>query len=158
MQIVSNTTPFIALASVDLLGLLPAIYSSIIVPEAVLEELRVGGPIKVPDISKYDWINIVPNNIGPIDQYLFQLDYGERQAIIHSLEIDADLVLLDDAKARNIAEYFGIKVKGTLGVLVEAKKQNKITSFRNTALSMRKKNIRFSLKLINAISESLREK
>jgi len=59
---------------------------------------------------------------------LYQLDYGERNVILNALKLKADLVLIDDRIARNIAEYMGLNVKGTLGVLVDAKRKGLITS------------------------------
>ncbi len=122
MKVICNTTPFISLASIESLPLLKNIYKSVIVPEAVIEEIDKGGPVKVPDLSSCDWVKIVPNVTTSEDRLLYQLDYGERQVVLNALKLKMDLVLLDDRVARNIAEYLGLTVKGTLGVLVEAKR------------------------------------
>ena len=45
------------------------------------------------------------------------LGTGEREAIVLSLELHADLLLMDDKKARRIAKEHGIRVAGTLGML-----------------------------------------
>jgi predicted nucleic acid-binding protein len=157
MKVICNTTPFIALASVDQVQLLKEVYNSVFVPAAVIDELRQGGPIPVPDVHDYAWIKVVPNIEDISNRMLFQLDFGERQVVIRALRDDADLVLIDDRLARNIAEYLGLKVKGTLGVLVEAKRRGLIGSFRNLSLRMRKEGIYYSQRLIEEIARELGE-
>ena len=157
MKVICNTTPFIALSSIDQIGLLKEVYSSIIVPRAVIEEINEGGKINVPDLTAFDWIEVIPNVTNVENRLLFQLDYGEQQVVLNALKLKPDLVLIDDKTARNIAEYLGINVKGTLGVLVEAKRKGLISSFKEPALKMKEYGIRFSEQLINEISSSLEE-
>jgi len=157
MKVICNTTPFIALASIDRIGLLKDIYSSVITPKAVIEEVSAGGAIRVQNLASLDWIEVVPNIVTVENRILFQLDYGERQVVLNALELKADLVLIDDRSARNIAEYIGLQVKGTLGVLVEAKRKGLILSFREAALKMKEQGIRFSEELIYEIASNLNE-
>ncbi|GAK57320.1 hypothetical protein U27_04285 [Candidatus Vecturithrix granuli] len=157
MQVICNTTPFIALAAVNEIRLLQQIYTSVIVPEAVVEELKVGGAIQTPNLTELEWIRIVPNVTTVEDRLLFQLDYGERHVILNALQLKADLVLIDDRVARNIAEYLGIQVKGTLGVLIEAKRQGFIGSFRQIAFAMQAQGIRFSSRLIEELAKAINE-
>lgn len=157
MKVICNTTPFIALSSIDQIGLLKEIYSSLITPRAVIEEVSAGGAICVPDLASLDWIEVVPNVSTVENRKLFQLDYGERQVVLNALELKANLVLIDDRTARNIAEYLGLQVKGTLGILVEAKRKGLILSFKEAALKMKEQGIHFSEQLINEISLNLKE-
>lgn len=48
---------------------------------------------------------------------LFELDRGEKQTILLAREFKADRVIVDERIGRNIAEYLGLAVTGTLGVL-----------------------------------------
>ncbi len=59
-----------------------------------------------------------------------QIDEGESEAIVLALEIGADLVLLDDYEAREKARVLGLKVVGTIGVLLKAKKRGLIKSLK----------------------------
>ena len=77
--------------------------------------------------------------------------------VLNALELNADLVLIDDRVARNIAEHLGLRVKGTLGVLVSAKRKGLITSFIDMALEMKENGIYFSEKLIYDISSAIGE-
>jgi len=51
-MVFSNTTPFIALASIDRLSLLPELFDQIYVAEAVIDECAEGGRILVPDLIR----------------------------------------------------------------------------------------------------------
>jgi len=51
------------------------------------------------------------------------LDKGEAETIALSIEISADLLLMDEKLGRKIAEEKGIKISGTIGVLLKAKKK-----------------------------------
>jgi predicted nucleic acid-binding protein len=56
-------------------------------------------------------------------QALPELDPGEREAIQLALEAHADLLLMDDKLGVRLARRRGLKVIGTLGVLVQGAKQ-----------------------------------
>jgi len=54
------------------------------------------------------------------------LDAGESEAIVLSLDIEADVLLMDEALGRRIATKRGITLSGTLGTLLIAKEENLI--------------------------------
>lgn len=56
------------------------------------------------------------------------VDLGEAETVALSLEVEADLVLLDEKEGRHAAERLGLKVIGTVGILLEAKAAGAITS------------------------------
>jgi predicted nucleic acid-binding protein len=158
MRVICNTTPLIALSSVGKSNLLKEVFSTVTLPKAVVDEIEVGGKIDVPDLRDTKWIQIAPNIETIENRLLYQLDYGERQVVLNALKLNADLLIIDDRVARNIAEHLALHVKGTLGVLVIAKQKGLITSFRDLALKMRDNGIYFSKKLIYEISYSIGEK
>ena len=53
------------------------------------------------------------------------------EAIVLALEESADLILLDDYEARRVARSFGLKVTGTIGILIRAKHEGKIESLKD---------------------------
>lgn len=59
-----------------------------------------------------------------------ELDAGEAEAIACALEINADLLLLDERRARETAQRLGLKFIGILGVLTEAKRRQLIPRIR----------------------------
>ncbi len=77
--------------------------------------------------------------------HLLELDLGEKATILAAQEHQADLVLIDEKLGRNVAEYLGLRVTGTLGVLLKAKREGLIPSFVQAANSMRQRGIFFNL-------------
>ncbi len=74
---------------------------------------------------------IVIADAGPIISLaLIIMDYGESESLILYKETQADFILIDDKKARNIAENFGASCIGTLGLLAVAKNKNLIAELR----------------------------
>ena len=60
------------------------------------------------------------------------LGRGEAEAIKLAQQIDADLLLTDDRKARTAATDLGIKCSGVLGLIVRAKQLGRLSSVRDT--------------------------
>ena len=54
------------------------------------------------------------------------LDSGESAAIVLTDEQQADLLLMDEVKGRNIARQMGIRIMGTIGVLMIALEKGKM--------------------------------
>lgn len=112
------------------LDLLPAIYGQLFIAGAVIHECAAGGPIPVPDFKTLPWIRIKDAPSTP-DPRFFALDAGERDTLSLALAGKADLVLIDERLGRNLAEYHGLRVVGTLGTLLKAKQGGLIASFPN---------------------------
>jgi predicted nucleic acid-binding protein len=51
---------------------------------------------------------------------LARLEAGEQEAIVLAQELPADIVLIDDGKARDLAMARGLRAMGTIGVLEQA--------------------------------------
>lgn len=94
----------------------------------MIRECEVGGPIQVPRLRSLPWIRVVPQPAIP-DSRFFMLDAGERDTIAAALESHAELVLLDERLGRNLAECHGLRVVGTLGTLLKARKSGLIPAF-----------------------------
>ena len=94
MIIFSNTTPFIALASIGQLDLMPKLFGKIHVASAVIEECAEAGRILVPNLRNLEWIipvNDIQANRLPI---LFELDRGEKQTTELALARKAEKVIM----------------------------------------------------------------
>jgi predicted nucleic acid-binding protein len=126
MAVVSDTSPLCYLVLIDLINLLPELYGKVIIPPAVLNELFVPQAPEAVQIwiaQPPVWIE-VKSIENPPDVELTQLDLGELEAIALAEHIGADLIILDDRDARQLAMARGLNVIGLLGVLGVAAQQN----------------------------------
>lgn len=157
MIVISNTTPFISLCSVDLLHLLPSIFGEVLVAPSVADECREGGRIFVPDLASLPWVKVQPVENEMRLPALFELDRGERDTLLLAAMQAKALVIMDEKLGRNMAEYMGLQVTGTLGVLAKARFQGLIPSFSQAASQMREQGIYFHEGLVNRIATRLGE-
>lgn len=135
MPIVSNTSPILNLAIVNQLELLHRQFGEILIPSAVLDELKVGeerpGSQAIREAISSGWIKTQAVNNEPLAQLLKQtLDRGESEAIALAVELNADWTLLDEREGRKVAKSLGLKVTGVLGVLLRAKQAGELESLQ----------------------------
>ena len=149
--------PFIALASIDRLDLLGHILGEISVAEAVVEECARCGPIPVPCLRSLPWVKVYPDLPPGDGSLVLDLGRGEQQTILLARYHGAELVVIDERRARNLAEYLGLRVTGTLGLLAKAKVSGLIPSFRAAAAAMRDQGLYFSRGLIERLGCQLGE-
>lgn len=157
MIVYSNTTPFIALASIGRLELLPKIFGMIHVADAVIGECAEGGRVLVPDLRQLDWIRPIADVNDASLTVLFELDRGEKQTILLALNNKAGKVIIDEQIGRRTAEYLGLNVTGTLGVLAKAKALGLIDSFKDAAFAMQQQGIYYNTPLIHRLAQHLGE-
>lgn len=152
LKVVSNTTPIISLLKLLRLDILEKLYSEISIPNAVFQEIEVGKNKKYyQDLSKINWINIVEIQDKQAVKYFLDLDSGEAEAIVLATEINADLIIMDEKLGRFHAKHADLKVTGTIGVLIKAKKQGLISELRPVLYELTNKGIWISEKLIKEI-------
>lgn len=122
MQVVSNTSPIIALDYLKELHLLRELFGVTLIPPAVAREIT--------GRSFPSWIQ-VRNLSQPVSPVILSasLGAGEREALTLALELEAD-ILLDDKAARRIASRLRRPVLGTLGLLLRAKEKGLIPAIR----------------------------
>ncbi len=131
-EVVSNASPLIHLAKIGQLNLLHEFFGEIAIPRAVYKECIIEGEKRqeIAIIKNANWLhvcNVSDKNLVTVLQS--ELDNGESEAIALALEKSADLILLDDAEAREKARLYHLKITGTLGILLRAKKEDKLQSF-----------------------------
>jgi predicted nucleic acid-binding protein len=121
--VVADTSPLNYLLRIGCERLLPELYGKVFIPPAVLRELRDPGTPEIVRAFLYrapEWI-VLAGAMQPIaDRVLAELDPGEREAIQLALEKSADLVLMDERTGVRVARERGLRVTGTLGVLLQA--------------------------------------
>ena len=133
MIVVSNTTPILSLFKIGKLNLLQSLFGQVTVPMAVYDEIVVAGKGKQghDEIEKADYILIKEiGNVFAARLLRSQLDRGEAEAIVLAGELGANLLLLDEKKARRIAQASAQSVIGTLGILQTAKDRGLIPDIK----------------------------
>jgi uncharacterized protein len=134
--IVSDTSPITNLAAIGQLDLLRQLYSRVIIPQAVYNEMVgvdkvVPGAVEVQQLSWIQTIAVVNSQqVTEIQENQNNIDLGEAEAIILSKELKADLLLMDERRGRTVATSYGLNVTGLLGVLLQAKKQGLIPAIK----------------------------
>ena len=76
-----------------------------------------------------------------------QIDKGESSAIALALETPDSIIILDDYKARKIAQQLGIIHTGTIGVIIKAKLKGIIPSIKPLLEKIKKTNFRLSAEI-----------
>ena len=133
MVIVSNTSPLMNLAVIGRLDLIERLYNSVNIPEAVADELAAALPDQFSEqvIKKISWLTVRSvMNRQMTESLLLDLDAGEAEAIALSTELKAGLLLLDERRGRNIAQRFGLKFIGLMGMLIEAKRKGHVPAVK----------------------------
>ena len=132
-SVIANSTPLIALAKINELNHLKEIYSQIMIPKAVYDEVAILGKGKKGsiEITKAKWIKVKEVRDEKLKKLLqIELGRGEAEVIALAYEVNADLVIIDENRGRGIAKMFGLKVTGTIGTIIEAKKRGLLNNVR----------------------------
>lgn len=121
--VISDTSPLRYLVLIGQADLLPALYTEVLIPEAVADELNQ--PATPDSVRRWIahrpcWLQVVPLTVRPASVSLPDLDAGEHDAILLALDLKADLVLMDEREGVEEARRLGLTVTGTLGVLDRA--------------------------------------
>lgn len=148
--VISDSGPIFSLAIVDKLELLDSLFDEIYIPKAVWEEVtRDNTTEHYQKIVEYFQDRI--KEISGENKLTFVMDYGESEAVILYNEVNADFLLIDDKKARDIAENFGMSCIGTIGILSIAREKRMVDGLRPIFQSFLKNKRFYSLKLLNMI-------
>jgi len=128
MIVVSDTTPLISLLKLDLLDILQKMYSEVALPEAVYDELVTNAAFQKEAQAIRDCAFLRKEAVRNcfavrVLEAEMLLDRGESEALVLAEDLQADLLLVDERRARTIAKQLGIPIAGTLGVLLEAKRR-----------------------------------
>ena len=141
MAVVSNTSPILAISAIDHLNLLQKQFNEVLIPEAVLAELKTEtdfrGTKAIREALQDGWLKVQRiQNIRLAQALAMELDYGEAEAIALALETQSPIILLDEHDGRVKARALGLRPIGVLGVLLRAKREGHIDSLKATIESL----------------------
>ncbi len=156
MIVVADTTPIRYLVAIKSQHLLRALYGRVLIPPGVAAELsHASAPAVVRAWMSHrpEWVEIR----RPRRQFEpeMDLDAGEREAIALAQEVGADLLLLDEWDGRAEAARMGLRVAGTLRVLVDGASLG-LTDLEASFDLLRGTNFRVSSKLLDSLLEEFR--
>ena len=144
-----NTSPLLYLHQVGQLEILPQLYSQIIAPTAVEQELAVGkaSSIDVPELSHLDWLQIRAVSPAAVPNVI-DLGRGEAEVIASGLDSPDSLLILDDQLGRKIAKFYQLRYTGTLGVLIKAKHSGHLKAISPVITNLKNKGMWLSEEII----------
>jgi predicted nucleic acid-binding protein len=130
--LVVNASPLIFLAGSSRLDLLARAGGRIEVPKAVAEEIRRFGPRNraAEALDRMPWLQVVEDALVPPSVMAWDLGPGESAVLARAIAHPVAAVVLDDLEARLCARAHGLEVRGTLGLVVEARRRGDIPSAR----------------------------
>ncbi len=143
--IISDTSCLILLEKLELLDVLQKLFGEITITEEIARDFRSDLPgfisIAAPLNRNYQMI---------LEGFL---DSGEASAIALAIENQGSLLILDDQKARKEAKRLGLKLTGTIGVLILAINRGFISSSDNLIEKIKQSDFRIAEKYLQTIIE-----
>lgn len=128
-KIVLNASPLILLCNSQLSFVLPALFSEIVVPEAVWQEIVNSSHLDqaaqmLPELAwlKQEVITPVPDIVR------WDLGLGETEVLSFAVQHSSYTPVLDDMLAKKCAQSLGIQTMGTGTILILAKERGLIES------------------------------
>lgn len=152
---VVNSSPIIALAKVGQIHLFSDLFDDIIIPGGVAEEIEQGPEDDPAKIWLRDYGLKWVQNVAQINPIIMAWDLGCGESEVISMAYDNSHygVILDDRAARNCAYSMGMKVCGTIGILLFAKRYKKIKRVSNILNELCRVGFRISPKLFKIALE-----
>lgn len=158
MLVISDTSAITNLISIKQAKLLHQLFGTIVIPQAVHEELSDYERQK-EYLDQVAWL--VVKEISATERLVnlqLSLDAGEAEAIILAQQTNADLLIIDEKKGRKIAEEAGLKIIGLVGILVLSKRKSLIKKLKPVLDQLiTKANFRISKSLYNRIMVEVKE-
>jgi uncharacterized protein len=137
LLVVCDSSPLIYLARLGRLEFLPHFHEAVLIPPAVWDEVAVGGANwpegqQLREAVSKGWLRVEkPQGRLHSDQIdSGDLDPGEAEAIQLAIETQA-ILAIDEAHGRAVAHQFGLKITGTVGLLIRARRENLLPSLKH---------------------------
>ena len=160
-ELVINTGPILALiAGIGDLSLLELLYKRVLVSFEVCQEIEAGGTsgFGVSEFRKYSFIEKRSNPLTITPFLGNSLDLGEASVIQLALDEKIHTVCIDESMGRRIARLNGLKLTGSIGVLIRAKQDGFDFSMREAINRMQSQGIYLSQKVVDFALKQANEK
>lgn len=153
MRVIADTSALVALAACQQPHLLEELFDEVRVPPAVHRECTVPGKPEADALDKYLSGKAAEVALSEFVIAVTGLGQGELEAMALYRKLSADELLLDDQRARKVARFNGMRVIGSVGVLLAARQRGHIQALRPLLETIRRSGIHISDALV---AEALR--
>lgn len=151
MLVVADNSALISLATCSALDVLLQLYETINVPRAVYDEINVPGKPQAPLLVEFLRERTITVDTGQFVITATGLGQGEVEAMALYKLLAADFLLIDDHRARLIAESNQIRCIGALGVLLSAKQKGVIRQITPYVQLLRQAPVYYSEALLDRL-------
>ena len=157
-KIVINASPIILLYKADLEFVLPALFSSIIIPKGVMDEISVHEEDEVERrIRSQRDFTICGVGLEPLVQ-AWDLGKGETDVLSFAYHDPAHIPVLDDSAAKACCRAFGLGTLETGVLLILAKQNGLLSSVREPLEMLRAKGMWIADSVIDLLCKRAGEK
>lgn len=151
MLIVADSSALIALAICDGLDVILQVYDDLKIPEAVYAEIVAPEKPQSEVLGSFLLKRVVQVDINRLVVAAGGLGRGELEAMALYKQLSADVLLIDDQRARIVAEHNKIQCIGALGLLLVAKQSRKISAVLPYIHKLRQSSIFYGEDLLDRV-------
>lgn len=151
MIVIADSSALVALSICDSLSLLDDLFGEVKVPQAVYDEVCVTHKAESQALKAYLHAKVCEVSSAVSIEKPSGLGQGELAAIALYKQLSADLLLIDDARAKKVAYLNNLEVMGSLGVLLLAKNTGRMVSIKPAITLLRCSSIFISEQLLDQI-------
>jgi predicted nucleic acid-binding protein len=147
--VLADSSPLITLARAQHFELLREFYGEVIVSREVHDEIVVAGAGEVGSAS---WIRVesAPLESSPqVTAACIGLGTGEKSIICLASTLRADLVLIDEQRARRAAKRVGLNVAGSIAILERGARLGRVGDLKAVFMNLLDQGIRYDRDLLN---------
>lgn len=121
--LIADASPLIALMDIEELGILSKMFNRVLITDIVRDEVKGDLP---------EWIEIT-NEYDRSSAHILSLSLvpGEASVIALAVERPGTILLIDESKGRLWAKRLGLRIIGTLGLIIKAKESGIIDTGKN---------------------------
>jgi predicted nucleic acid-binding protein len=153
MLIIADSSALIALAVCDALDVILQVYDDLKIPEAVYREIVAPEKPYSDALGAFLTERVVKVDVSRWVVTAGGLGRGEIEAMALYKQLSADALLIDDHRARVIAEHNQIECIGALGLLLIAKRRGKISTLTPYVHKLRQSSIFYGDELLDKVLE-----
>lgn len=160
MLVVSDTSCISNLFQIKQLHLLAILFEKIAIPQKVFQELaQFHSNDLIPLLASFKIKTYQVSDRTIVENLRRKsIHAGEAEAIALSIELHADILLIDELEGKNLAQQYGLRTIGVLGIILLAKEEKIVTEVKMLFDDLRTKtSFYFSDKLYETLLKKVNE-